>query len=361
MKLSSQIKILVIGDSPIICQTIKRLLALDQRIGAVRTATNCLNARDKIVGFCPDVILLDLDMPNKDSINLLRSLSAEYPVPTLVMISQGTSDFQSAKQALDLGAIGLIEKPEKEIFIDQVSSTILTEIIAAYNNAKFINRTSRPVLNRLEDTSAKPFYKKKSPDSTNAKTKIIFIGASTGGTEALRIVFNDLPPKIPPICVVQHLGAKFSDAFARRLNEIYPFEVLEAKHGDLVLPDRVLIAPGGFHMEIEMSQRGQYYIRLNEGPKIWHQRPSVDILFHSAAKTIGKNAIGVIMTGMGQDGAEGLLAMKNAGARTIAQDQDSCIVYGMPKVAKERGAVDIVVPLAKIASVLQAYCSKVDA
>ncbi|MFZ4439595.1 MAG: protein-glutamate methylesterase/protein-glutamine glutaminase, partial [Syntrophales bacterium] len=296
-------------------------------------------ARDKIVMLKPDVITLDIEMPRMDGLTFLRKLMKHYPVPTIVVSSLTRKGGKLTLEALDIGAVDVIAKPGAAYSVGDMSAQ-LAEKIRGAARAKVAKRTE-------DDNDAA----KQQPLKALAQTsnKVIAIGASTGGTEALKAVLVQMPANSPGIVIVQHMPANFTAAFAERLNGLCQITVKEARDNDSVSNGTALLAPGNYHMLLRRSG-ARYHVEVKTGPMVHHQRPAVDVLFKSTAQYAGANAIGVILTGMGADGAAGLLDMKNMGAGTIAQDEKTCIVFGMPKEAIKLGAADKILPLDKIAS-----------
>lgn len=337
------IKVLIVDDSAVVRNLLKEILESDPQIEVVATAPDPFIARDKIIKHNPDVMTLDVEMPRMDGITFLRKVMHHFPIPIVMVSSLTQKGTDTAMQALEEGAVDVIAKPQMDITkgINSIAENIITRVKAASKaKVKRIN-----VDNVRKIPSKAPIKARGSLKKTTHQ--IVALGASTGGTEALREVLTRMPPDSPPILIVQHMPEKFTHAFAERLNTICSIQVREAKDRDSVVPGTALIAPGNFHMELARSG-ARYYVKLNQNERVFHQRPSVDVLFKSVAHVSGSNAVGVIMTGMGADGAKGLLAMKNEGAGTICQDEASCIVYGMPKEAVKVGAVERVVSLSKI-------------
>ncbi|MCX5827450.1 MAG: chemotaxis response regulator protein-glutamate methylesterase [Deltaproteobacteria bacterium] len=334
-----KIKVLIVDDSAIVRKIFSEELSRYPDIEIIGTAPDPFVARDKIVNLQPDVITLDIEMPRMDGLTFLKKLMKYYPVPTIVVSSLTPKGGKMTLEALDIGAVDVIAKPGGSYSVGDMSSQLADKIRAA----------SR--VNMSPATGASSAVREKSEPMkalTQTSHKVIAIGASTGGTEALKNVLMKLPPNIPGIVVVQHMPANFTTAFADRLNTLCQFQVKEAQDNDTVVPGTCLIAPGNFHMLLRRSG-ARYYVEVKTGPMVHHQRPAVDVLFKSTAKYAGANAVGVILTGMGADGAEGLKEMKDAGAGTIAQDEKSCVVFGMPKEAIKLGAADKVLPLDHIA------------
>ena len=332
-------RVLIVDDSAIVRKVFSEELSRFPDIEIVGTAPDPFVARDKIVRLQPDVITLDIEMPRMDGLTFLKKLMKYYPLPVIIVSSLTPKGGALTLEAMDSGAVEVIAKPGGAYTVGDMSVQLADKIRAA-SRVKIIRKAS--------DKEA--VLKKSEPIKALAKTsnKVIAIGASTGGTEALKTVLTKLPPNSPGILVVQHMPAAFTTAFAERLNGLCQITVKEARNSDSVNPGTALIAPGNYHMILRRSG-AMYYVEVKDGPMVHHQRPSVDVLFKSTAKSAGPNSIGVILTGMGSDGAEGLLEMKQEGAKTIAQDERSCIVFGMPKEAIELGAVDKVVPLDRVA------------
>ena len=329
-----KIKVLIVDDSAIVRQIFQRELSRDPQIEVVGTAPDPYVARDKIVSLKPDVLTLDVEMPRMDGITFLKKLMHFHPIPIIIVSSLTQSGGALALEAIDSGAVDVMSKPGAAYTVGDLSVALCDKIKAAAEvNMK------KHVQSDLQKTPPKKVL-----SMTATTNKIIAIGASTGGTQAIQQVLTVLPKNSPGIVIVQHMPEHFTTAFADRLNELCDVEVKEAEDKDTVLPGRVLIAPGNYHMLLKRSG-ARYYVDVKNGPLVSRHRPSVNVLFKSVARYGGKNAVGVILTGMGADGADGLKLMKDAGAKTIGQDEDSCIVYGMPKVAFEKGGVDTVLPL----------------
>ena len=342
MNLSTKknIRVLVVDDSAIVRKVFSEELSKESDIEVVGTAPDPYVARDKIVRLKPDVITLDIEMPRMDGITFLKKLMRYYPLPVIIVSSLTPKGSQLALEALSIGALEVISKPSVSYSVGEMSVQLADKIRAV----AYVNMDARKTAAAAEPRKAQLSSKALS-QTTN---KIIAIGASTGGTEALRVVLTSMPLNAPGILVVQHMPAQFTTSFAKRLNSLCEMTVREAQDGDSVTNGTVLIAPGNYHMLLRRSG-ARYYVNVKQGPLVHHQRPSADVLFDSVADYAGANAVGVILTGMGADGAQGLLKMKNAGAETIAQDEKSCVVFGMPKEAIKAGAAGDVVPLQNIA------------
>lgn len=340
--MEKNIRVLVVDDSAIVRKVFTEELSKEKGIEVVGTAPDPYVARDKIVMLKPDVVTLDIEMPRMDGITFLKKLMRYYPLPVIIVSSLTTKGSQLALEALSSGALEVISKPSASYSVGDMSIQ-LADKIRAVSQVRVTARTGK-------ERNAGPLPGQKIGSHALAETtnKIIAIGASTGGTEALKAVLTRLPATTPGILIVQHMPAKFTTSFAQRLNDLCEMTVKEAADGDTVTRGLALIAPGNYHMLLKRSG-ARYYVAVKQGPLVHHQRPSADVLFQSVADYAGANALGIILTGMGADGAEGLLKMKTAGAKTIAQDEKSCVVFGMPKEAIKLGAVDKVVPLDDIA------------
>ena len=341
------IKVLIIDDSAMIRKVFEQELSKDPEIEVVGTAPDPFVGRDKIVYLKPDVITLDIEMPRMDGLTFLGKLMQHYPLPVVVVSSLAQKGGDVALKAIELGAVEVLSKPGTAYSVGDMSEQLIEKVKAA---AKV----------KVQKMSAGSQFKTSSSATASiaVKTtnKIIAIGASTGGTDALRNVISKLPSNSPPVVIVQHMPQNFTKAFAERLNQISEVDVKEAVDGEYLATGKVLIAPGNKHMEIRRSGIN-YYVTLFDGPMMFHQRPAVEILFNSVAKYAGQNSVGVILTGMGKDGAQGLLNMRNAGARTIAQDEKSCIVFGMPKEAIELGAAEFIKPLDYVTQTMLDLCN----
>ncbi len=334
-----KIKVLIVDDSAVVRKVFNEELSRERDIEVVGTAPDPYVARDKIVSLKPDVVTLDIEMPRMDGITFLKKLMRYYPLPVIIVSSLTTKGGKLAMEALSIGALEVISKPSSAYSVGEMSVQLIDKIRAVANvkvEAKASEKNSnQPAIRRAPKALA---------ETTN---KVIAIGASTGGTEALKTVLTQMPPNAPGIVVVQHMPAQFTTSFAERLDDLSAITVKEAKNGDSLVNGTALIAPGNYHMLLKRSG-ARHYVQVKSGPLVHHQRPAVDVLFHSVADTAGSNAAGAILTGMGADGAAGLLKMRNAGARTVAQDEKSCIVFGMPKEAIKAGAAEKVVSLVDI-------------
>lgn len=336
-----KIRVLVVDDSAIVRKVFSTELSREEDIEVVGTAPDPFVARDKILKLEPDVVTLDIEMPRMDGITFLRKLMRYHPIPVIIVSSLTQSGSKLALEALSIGALEVISKPSTAYSVGDMSLQLADKIRAVASVR--VKRKEGDALKPTSGTTEPPV--RFLAETTN---KIIAIGASTGGAEALRAVLTRMPVNSPGIVVVQHMPAQFTASFAERLDSLCEIKVKEAEDGDSVSNGLALIAPGNFHMLLKRSG-ARYYVNVKTGPLVHHQRPAVDVLFQSVSQYAGSNAIGIILTGMGADGAVGLKSMKEAGAGTIAQDQASCVVFGMPKVAIETGAVDKVVSLDKVA------------
>jgi two-component system, chemotaxis family, protein-glutamate methylesterase/glutaminase len=333
------IRVLVIDDSAVVRQVLSKELCKAEGIEVVATAVDAFAARDKIVRLEPDVVTLDLQMPRMNGLTFLGKLMKYHPLPVIVVSSMATKGSDAAMQAMELGATDVVCKPGPGYSVSEIVEMLVDKIRAAAQTRRLHGGQERSAIRPVDKLVA---------DLSGLHDKVIAVGASTGGIEALRILIGSMPADAPGILVVQHLPAKFTATFAERLNGLCDMEVREARDGDVVEPGVALIAPGNLHMRVSSGLRNT--VHLTGGPRIFHHRPSIDVLFHSVAKSIGADAIGVILTGMGADGARGLLAMRQAGARTCAQDEESCVVFGMPKEAIRIGAAEATVSLEQIPS-----------
>jgi two-component system chemotaxis response regulator CheB len=343
MKIENKIRVLIIDDSSLVRSILSEGLSQDLGIEVVGTAPDAFVARDKIVRLKPDVLTLDVEMPRMDGVEFLRLLMPQYPIPVVMVSSLTQKGKRITLEALEAGAIDFVSKPTANV-VDGLSS-MLIELCTKIKIASTANvahwKSKRDI-----------FYDKGiiagSKALSESTDKIIAIGASTGGTQAIRSIIPRFPANMPGVVIVQHMPPGFTRMFAERLNDICAMEVKEAKSGDRVMPGRILIAPGNFHMRIIRSG-GIYQVICKNGEPVKGHCPSVDVLMSSVAQNVGANAVGVMLTGMGSDGADGMLAMHNAGAKNIAQNEASSIVFGMPKEAFARGGVEKLIPLDKIA------------
>jgi two-component system chemotaxis response regulator CheB len=343
----TRIKVLVVDDSAVVRQVVTELLGEDPDIEVIAACADPILAIARMKVQWPDVIVLDVEMPRMDGITFLKKVMAERPTPVVICSTLALSGAKTSIEALAAGAVAIITKPTlglKQFLVD-ASDDLVTAVKAA---AKANVKRYQPVVAREKNT-ADVIMSAADKHTAMIQTteRVVALGTSTGGTQALEVVLTSLPRVTPGIVIVQHMPEKFTAEFANRLNGLCKIEVKEAQNNDRVIPGRALIAPGGKHMLLRRTG-AQYYVEVMDGPLVNRHRPSVDVLFRSVAKCAGANALGVIMTGMGDDGAAGLMEMRTAGAHTLAQDEDSCVVFGMPKEAIKRGGVERVVPLTAI-------------
>lgn len=339
--LKTKVKVLIVDDSAIVRKILSRQLAKHHGIEVIGTAPDPYVARDKIVALEPDVLTLDVEMPRMDGITFLRKLMKYHPMPVVVLSSLTPEGGRTAMEALAAGAIEVMSKPGPAYSVGDACKALVEKIKAA-SRARIDKSTT------AKRQSVSPPKRLHMAETTN---KIFAIGASTGGVQALTRLLPALPANTPGTLVVQHMPAQFTTSFAQRLNDNCVLNVKEAQDRDHVITGQVLIAPGGLHMLLQRSG-ANYYVTVKDGPPVCRQRPSVEVLFNSVAKYAGANAVGAILTGMGIDGAAGLLNMRRSGAHTIAEDEASCTVFGMPKEAIDRGAAEKIVPLSDIAETL---------
>jgi len=362
--MADKIKVMIVDDSALVRQVVSQALAKEPGIEVIATASDPVFALDKLKTLWPDVIVLDIEMPRMDGISFLKKIMAERPTPVIICSSLAEKGAQATFDAMTAGAVSIITKPKAGLkaFLEDASNDIAQAVRAAARaNLRALTRSSSTtaaaaaLVNRPK-ISADVMLAPGSSPSAMARTtdQLIAIGTSTGGTQALEAVLTRLPSTCLGIVIVQHMPEKFTAMFAERLNGLCEIEVREAKNGDRVMPGRALIAPGGKHMMVKRSG-AQYIVEVVDGPLVNRHKPSVDVLFRSVAKFVGANALGIIMTGMGDDGARGLREMKDAGAKTIAQDEASCVVFGMPKEAIKLGAADQVMPLDRVPDAMISY------
>ncbi|MBD0258082.1 MAG: chemotaxis response regulator protein-glutamate methylesterase [Cytophagales bacterium] len=345
-----KIKVLIVDDSAVIRQALAAILETDPGVEVIGTAGDPYLAAQKIAQEVPDVITLDVEMPRMDGLTFLRKLMAQHPIPVVIISSLTAKGTETAIRALEYGAVEVVPKPQ--FATSQELQALFRErligVVRAAGHARLKRRTAVPPAVAPKHSADAVMQPAMGSSMIQTTEKVIAVGASTGGTEALRTFLEALPLDAPGIVIVQHMPEHFTRSFANRLNELCRVTVKEAENGDSVIRGRALIAPGNQHLLLKRSG-ARYYVELNDGPPVNRHRPSVDVLFRSIARFAGKNAIGILMTGMGNDGAQGLLEMKTAGAHTIAQDEKSCVVFGMPKEAIKLGAADKVLPLDQIA------------
>lgn len=351
-----KIRVLVVDDSAVVRQTLTAILSSDSKIEVIGTASDPFFAAKKISQEVPDVITLDVEMPRMDGLTFLRKIMSQHPIPVVIISSLTDSGTETGMKALEYGAVEIITKPQMNTkeFIEE-SKIKICDAVKAAAQARVKRKSAKQVNTSL---TVQPKYSadailKPARDFSMIKTTelVVAVGASTGGTEALKVFLESLPADVPGIVIVQHMPEHFTRSFAERLDSICKITVKEAKNGDTVTRGKALIAPGNNHMLLKRSG-ARYFVEVRQGQLVNRHRPSVDVLFRSTARYAGKNAIGVIMTGMGDDGARGLLEMKDAGAYTIAQDEKSCVVFGMPKEAIALGGASTVESLENISKVV---------
>jgi two-component system chemotaxis response regulator CheB len=349
----NRIKVMIVDDSAVVRQVVTGMLACDPALEVIAAVADPLRAMEKMKSQWPDVILLDVEMPHMDGITFLRKIMSERPTPVVICSTLTEKEAKTTIEALSAGAVSIITKPRlalKQFLNDSADELVSTVKAAARANVRRLAaRAAAPQEVPVKHSADVILASGGARPMSRTTERVVAIGTSTGGTQALEDVLAALPQVCPGIVVVQHMPEKFTEAFAERLNRVSQVAVKEARTNDRVLPGRVLIAPGGKHMLLR-SSGAQYFVEIMDGPPVSRHKPSVDVLFRSVARSAGANALGVIMTGMGDDGAAGMLEMHKAGAQTIAQDEASCVVFGMPKEAIRRGGVGKVVPLHGIAS-----------
>jgi two-component system chemotaxis response regulator CheB len=343
-----KIRVLIVDDSAIVRKMLAEALAGEPDLEVVGTAPDPYVARDKILSLRPDVLTLDIEMPRMDGLTFLKKLMRFHPLPVIVISSLAQSSSQIALEALQCGAVEVLAKPGGPYSVGELRHDLPHKVRAAASA-----RVGQAKPQMADPTPGFPLALASASSST-----VIAIGASTGGTEAIREVLAALPQNMPGIVIVQHIPAVFSTAFANRLDGLSKLRVKEAADGDRVTAGLALVAPGNFHMTLHKAG-GEYRVSILDGPRVCYQRPSVDVLFESVAQAAQSDAIGAILTGMGSDGAQGMLKMKRAGARTLAQDEASCVVFGMPREAIRMGAVDKIAPLDRMAAELIALSAMV--
>jgi two-component system chemotaxis response regulator CheB len=340
-----KIRVLVVDDSALMRQLVTEILQSDSEIEVVGTAADPFVAKDKILALNPDVLTLDVEMPRMDGLSFLEKLMSGRPMPVVMLSSLTEKGCQTTMRALEIGAVDFVTKPKLDVVTGM--EAIAREIIEKVKSA------SRAKVQRSLARSDRPVYDGPKPASASALItsthKVIAVGASTGGTEALMELLTQFPPDAPGAVVVIHMPEGFTSSYAERLDRHCRVRVKEAEDGDRILPGHVLLAPGNFHVAVQRSG-ATYSVRVYSAPPVSRHRPSVDVLFQSCAEVLGSNGVGVILTGMGSDGADGLLEMHNRGAFTIAQDEATCVVFGMPREAISKGGVDEVLPLKRIAA-----------
>jgi two-component system chemotaxis response regulator CheB len=344
-----KIRVLIVDDSAVVRDVMREILASDPRIEVMGVAADPFIAADKMRHEIPDVIILDVEMPRMDGITFLQKIMSQHPIPVVICSSLTQEGSETTFRALEYGAVEIIPKPRlgaRGFLVEAGERICETVRAAATARVRMIPAYGREVQPKLsaDVVIAKPGARA----MVQTTDKVVVVGASTGGTESLRIFLETLPPDSPGLVIVQHMPEGFTRAFARRLDSLCRITVKEAANNDTVVPGRALIAPGNRHTLLKRSG-ARYFVEVKSGPLVCRHRPSVDVLFRSAARYAGKNAVGVIMTGMGDDGARGMREMKDGGASTIAQDEATSVVFGMPNEAIKLGGVDLVLPLEEIA------------
>lgn len=352
----NKIKVLIVDDSAVVRQTLADILSSDPHIEVMATAQDPIVAAERIAVQVPDVITLDIEMPRMDGITFLQKIMTQHPIPVVIVSSLAEKGSESAFRAMGYGAVDIIQKPKMgtKHFLEESRITICDTVKAA----AVAKLKKVPLRFDVEPklTADAVIAKVQSKAMAQTTEKVVIVGASTGGTEALREFLMAMPLDSPGIVIVQHMPENFTAAFAKRLDGLCRITVKEACNNDSVVRGQALIAPGNRHTLVKRSG-ARYFVEVKDGPLVSRHRPSVDVLFRSAAQYAGKNAVGVIMTGMGDDGARGMLEMKQAGAYTIAQDEDSCVVFGMPKEAIRLGGVDKIMALDRIPAEVMRACN----
>lgn len=350
----ARLRVLIVDDSAVVRQTLAELIASDPGLEVMGTAADPFAAAQRIRAEKPDVILLDVEMPRMDGVTFLKKIMAQHPIPVVMCSSLVGANTATLAEAMAAGAVDVICKPQVGIrgFLEE-SRVRICDAVRAAGQARLSRLRPAQVEAKLTADAMLP------PPGSRAMARttdrIIAVGASTGGTEALRVFLRQMPAGCPPIVIVQHMPEAFTAAFARRLDGECAIEVREATNGDRLLRGHALIAPGNRHTLVTRSG-ANYGVEVREGPLVSRHRPSVDVLFRSVARHAGSNAVGVIMTGMGDDGARGMKEMRDAGARTLGQDEDSCVIYGMPKEALRMGGVEEELPLQRLAEAALKLC-----
>ncbi len=345
--MANKIKVLIVDDSSLVRQTMTEILSSDSSIEVIGAAVDPFAAVRKMEDQLPDVITLDVEMPRMDGITFLRKIMTQHPIPVVICSTLTTEGAETTLRALEYGAVEIIEKPKvgTKKFLEE-SRVRICDAVKAASHAK-LKPLSKISLIQKKMTADAVLPLPKTSAMVKTTEKMVVVGASTGGTEALRMLLEAMPLDCPALAIVQHMPEHFTAAFASRLDSLCKISVKEARDGDTMLRGHALLAPGNKHMLLKRSG-ARYYVQVKDGPLVSRHRPSVDVLFRSAARYAGANSIGVIMTGMGDDGAKGLKEMKDLGAYTIAQDEETCVVFGMPNEAIKAGAVEKVAPLQAI-------------
>jgi two-component system chemotaxis response regulator CheB len=357
----NKIKVLIVDDSAVVRQVLNGLLDEDPEIEVIGVSSDPIFAMSRMQSQWPDVIILDVEMPRMDGITFMKKIMAERPTPVVICSTLTEKGAETTMQALSAGAVSIVTKPKIGLksFLQDASSDLIHAVKAAAKvNVKNLRAAPMTALQVPKKLNADAILPPASHAMSQTTDRVVAMGTSTGGTQALEVVLASLPRVSPGIVIVQHMPEKFTASFAARLNSVCEIEVKEAENNDRVIPGRALIAPGGRHMLLKRS--GAYYhVEVIDGPVVNRHCPSVDVLFRSVAKYAGKNALGIIMTGMGDDGARGLREMHDLGALTVAQDERTCVVYGMPKEAVALGGVDRIAPLGAISSEIMQFAQRV--
>ncbi|MBI2353421.1 MAG: chemotaxis response regulator protein-glutamate methylesterase [Deltaproteobacteria bacterium] len=356
--MSNKIKVLIVDDSALVRQALTEILSSDPQIEVMAAASDPFVAAERMKSCVPDVITLDVEMPRMDGLTFLQKIMTQHPIPVVMCSTLTGSGSETAMKALEYGAVDIIVKPKMgtKQFIEESRVNICDTVKAAAMTKAKIRPVARPREVAPKLTADVIIEKPSSRSMIQTTDKVVVVGASTGGTEALKVFLEMLPEDSPGMVVVQHMPEHFTAAFARRLDTTCRVTVKEAENNDSVVRGRVLIAPGNHHTLLKRSG-ARYYAEIKDGPLVSRHRPSVDVLFRSAARYAGKNAVGVIMTGMGDDGARGMKEMYDAGAFTVSQDEATCVVYGMPHEAVKLGGVHKTLPLQHIAAEVLRLCS----
>lgn len=355
-----KIRVMIVDDSAVVRKVLTEKIAKSSEIEVIASASDPIFAMDKMMKDWPDVVILDVEMPRMDGITFLKKIMAQRPTPVIICSTLTEKGAETTIQALAARAVSIVTKPKaglKDFLEDDANDIINVIKIAAKANLKRMVQMEPVAKIQPKLTADAVLAAPSSRAMAQTTESIVAIGTSTGGTQALEAVLTSLPRVSPGMVIVQHMPENFTAAFAKRLNDLCEIEVKEAAHGDRVIPGRALIAPGGKHMLLKRSG-AQYHVDIIDGPLVSRHRPSVNVLFRSVAQQAGKNALGIIMTGMGDDGAQGLKEMLDAGAETLGQDERSCVVYGMPKEAHKLGATPKEVPLSKIPLEIMNYWNK---
>ncbi len=354
---NGKIRVLIVDDSAVVRQTLSAVLASDPDISVMPAAADPYVAAERMRDEIPDVITLDVEMPRMDGLTFLQKIMSQHPIPVVMCSSLTGQGSESALKAMEYGAVEIIAKPRlgTKQFLEE-AQVLICDTVKAAAKARLRPFSGRRHIPEPKLTADAVLARPGSKAMLQTTEQVVVVGASTGGTEALRVLLEALPSDAPGLVIVQHMPENFTAAFSRRLNGLCRITVKEAEDGDTIIRGRALIGPGNRHILLKRSG-ARYYVEIKEGPLVSRHRPSVDVLFRSAARYAGKNCLGIIMTGMGDDGAKGMLELKEVGAHTLAQDEASCVVFGMPREAIKLGGVDRVLPLTKLAGALYRHDS----